>query len=1125
MISSLGALLRISLRRSRSDWPIVLAAGWFCLLAAALLAAGAMYATAVSTAGLQRVLADAPVAEANIEVRLRVPSDLLDDADAAVGQELQAAIEPPGGTLLRTATSDTFALPDQPADEVRNLTVVAHAEGLAEQATLIDGEWPDDRSADGPLPVAVVEDVALALGRGVGDELHLRGRLDATFGVDVRIVGVFRIDDPADPSWWDEPQAVQGVVESERFVTFGPLYTTARHLLRAAPASLDLAWHAYPDVGALTLDAAADLEARVAGLGERLRATLASIVAARPAVTTELPALLAGAQRSLLVSRAGVLLLSVQLVVLAAYAVLLSAGLLMDRRRLDTAMLRSRGAGRRHLLVLAGIEAALLCGVAAAAAPWLAAVGLGAFNVAGPLADIGLRIEPRVSVDAYLAGAAAALLCFAALTLPTLRGGRALSSVQGDKARGPTTGLGQRLGLDVALLAVAGVGLWQLRHYGAPLTRTVQGTLGLDPLLVATPAIGLLAGGVIALRIVPLVALLMERLTVSVRGLVPTLGARQLARRPLRYTRSALLLMLAVALGIFSVSYTWTWTSSQRDQAAFQVGTDVRVTPGTRAESMPRWALDAAYATVPGVEGRVPVDHDDIRLPGSDRTARIVAIDAAAGGAVTRLRADLADGSPEDLLEPLAAAAPEIEAVALPGEPTVLRARASVAIKTLERQELDAATDTLVFVPAEPAEIRDWRGLGLAVVVRDARGLLHRFAADLVPIAAGPQVIEVALGDQVHRRAFAWPLQLLALEVPLSLPEGYQAPEATIALGGVEVAGADGAWQPVDLALATGWRTTSIVYGQPHQDVAVTNWNATLEATTGVAGFRLLPGLDGFGRGASLTFAPAELDRLNDMVVPVVAGDAFLDATAGAVGVEQDLTIDGVRRTIMPIATMRAIPTTDPDTPAVLMDLSTLGLLRFEGNDAVDAADEWWLAVAPEEQTSVAATLRAAPFASWEVATALERGRALATDPVALGIIGALAIGFVAAALFAVVGFMVSAAVSARERVAEFALLRALGLSARQLSVWLSLENAVLAVVSLVAGTVLGLVIAWVVLPFITVTQGAQTPFPPVVVDVPWTAVAVLEGASLVALAGTVLVLAWLLRRAAVASILRIGEE
>ena len=67
-MSSLVAMVQVSLRRSRAAWPIVASAGLICLLAASLLAAGPMYAGAVSIAGLQRVMVDAPVAEANIEV-------------------------------------------------------------------------------------------------------------------------------------------------------------------------------------------------------------------------------------------------------------------------------------------------------------------------------------------------------------------------------------------------------------------------------------------------------------------------------------------------------------------------------------------------------------------------------------------------------------------------------------------------------------------------------------------------------------------------------------------------------------------------------------------------------------------------------------------------------------------------------------------------------------------------------------------------------------------------------------------------------------------------------------------------------------------------------------------------
>jgi hypothetical protein len=714
-----------------------------------------------------------------------------------------------------------------------------------------------------------------------------------------------------------------------------------------------------------------------------------------------------------------------------------------------------------------------------------------------------------------------------ALTLPTARGPRALAGVQGDRARGPTSAIGQRLGLDLALLAVAGVGLWQLRHYGAPLTRTVQGTLGLDPLLVATPAIGLLAGGVVALRIVPLAAQLIERATRRARGLVPALGARQLARRPLRYTRSALLLMLAVALGVFSVSYTWTWSLSQRDQAAFQVGADVRVVPGTSAESMPRWALDSAYGALPGVRDHMPVDHDTLRVGSGDASAQIVAVDAAAAPAIATLRRDLSETALADLLPSLADARPVVEAVPLPGEPDRLRLRVGVEVRQLERLELDPDTGTPVAVPVEPEDVGDWKGLGLGVVLRDARGLLHRFAGESTAIANGPQTIEVAIGTPgaPDGAGFAWPLELLAIQVPVSLPEGFRAPDATLAVADLAVHQDDRAWQPVTLGLTHGWRTTAAFFGRPHQVVAVANEGDALEAATGVAGLQLFPGVDEFGRASVITFAPEALEGLNDLVVPVVASDAFLAASAGAVAESQTLTIDGVRRTQLPTAVIRAIPTTEAGSPTLLMDLPTLSLLRFEGNDAVDGADEWWLSVDPAARPGVVDALERAPFGSRTVVSAEGRNRQLATDPVALGIIGALAIGFAAAALFAIVGFMVSASVSARERVAEFALLRALGLSPGQLSVWLSLENAVLAFVSLVTGSLLGLVIAWVVLPFISVTQGAQAPFPPIDIDIPWGTIAILEVVSLVALAGTVVALAWLLRRTAVASILRMGED
>ena len=82
-----------------------------------------------------------------------------------------------------------------------------------------------------------------------------------------------------------------------------------------------------------------------------------------------------------------------------------------------------------------------------------------------------------------------------------------------------------------------------------------------------------------------------------------------------------------------------------------------------------------------------------------------------------------------------------------------------------------------------------------------------------------------------------------------------------------------------------------------------------------------------------------------------------------------------------------------------------------------------------------------------------------------------------------------------------------------------------LALVSLLAGTGLGLLIGWVALPFVTVTQQATVPFPPVTVSPPWGGVLLLEAIGVVTLAVTVVLLSRLLRRLGIGSTLRMGED
>ena len=177
------------------------------------------------------------------------------------------------------------------------------------------------------------------------------------------------------------------------------------------------------------------------------------------------------------------------------------------------------------------------------------------------------------------------------------------------------------------------------------------------------------------------------------------------------------------------------------------------------------------------------------------------------------------------------------------------------------------------------------------------------------------------------------------------------------------------------------------------------------------------------------------------------------------------------------------------------------------------------------DEAAAVAALTGEPYSVDTLLSRRERTAELTDDPVALGVIGALAIGSIAALVVAIIGFVVSAVVSTRERLNEFALLRALGLSPAQLSAWLTLENAFLLSTGVVAGTGLGLVLSWLVLPFATLTAEARVVVPPILIEIPWLAIGTVHLLAAIALVATVFVIGGILRRVPVSGVLRAGQD
>jgi len=1100
-------------QRSLADWPVVLAAGLLLVCATTLLATGVVYGDAVASGGLHRSILAAPPSTRGVEVALSSEPAAIDGLDAAIRPTIQASIAATGGEIARVVRTGSFADPAIAPDQVHDLTTFTSFDGIEAHATLVEGAWPH-AGAD-PLEATLSEAAATALGLHLGDRLLLVSRLDSSVRVQVVVAGVGRAD-PTDAFWLGDPLEITGTTTEGSFTTRGPLVLREADLvsLGGGRGRIDLSWRAIPNIDALRIDRIDALRNGVDGLAAQFRGLLPASVS--PRVKSALPALLDEVGRSVLVSRSGVILLTIQFAVLAGYSILLVAGMLVERRRSEIALMRSRGASAGHLVAMASLEAAFLAIPAAVVAPWLALGVVGVLGTVGPAAGLGIASSAAIGVSAFIVSALAALACIVALTLPTLFVSASPAGARAAEGRQARTTLPQRLGLDLALVAVAGVALWQLRLYGAPLTRNARGTLGLDPLLVAAPAIGLVGGAVLALRVVPRLAELGERLLVRGRGLVGSLGGRQLARRPLRYTRAALLLMLAAALGTLAAAHAATWGRSQADQATYQAAADVRVVAADYSK-LPTWAAGPLYRSIPGVRRASPVTVAPFDLGRTIRDGRLVGLDPRTVGNVLSPQA-ATSGSPAaaTLLATLAAARPTVATLPLEGDPQRLAVTVDPALEA----------EVLFAEELKPAVLGPKSGtLSVSAILADADGRLFRTATASGTLTTAHQrlvipIVDLSAGVVDGALHPTGPLRLDAIELVIEVTDqvGVFGSVDLVSVETSSAAGGDAGWVAVSVdPRAPGWEWRQI---DQQKDVTFIPTperpgRVSIGHDRPIPGGEVSFGTTTFRLGAGLP---------EDVALPAIASTSFLTQTGNAVGDSLLISSLGVPVRIRILAATDLFAPLDPTVPFVVTDLAAYDAIQLAATGQTRQADEWWLSVDPGQAAAVLDRLRQPSASARSVIGRDELARDLSTDPVPLGLIGILGLGSLAAMLFAGIGFLVSSTVSTSQRLAEFALLRALGLSTGQLALWLSIESIFLLVVGLVAGSVLGLVLAWLVLPFATLTQTGAAPIPAPVVVVPWEAIVPVYLAAVVLFVVSI----WLVRRQLpdirISGVLRAGQ-
>lgn len=1026
---------------------------------------GAVFVTAIVVASLAAALASIATqtlpqaarrqlaASRNTSIAI---SGALDQAQAtadatAIRSALRSSLRPVPFTLYGSLWSDSLGLPTGYGSQPVPLTRAAAPDAIKAQATLIHGSWPGKPAAGQPVPAAIPTAVATRLRLTVGAVLPVRDR-DTDAPARLRVTGVFRPIDPAAPYWRLDIIGSGGAAVAGGFITYGPFVVDPAAFGGAGLQVGAASWVVMPQTARI---AAGNLGARATMITQSESYLRQSPALGGLEVTSALPALLRNLATNLTVARSLLIIGALQLILVAAAAVLLAAHLLAGQRAAESAMLTARGGSRAQLAMLNAAEAVPLAAASVLAGALLGSRLAGLISGTGPLGAAGLRI-PAITPAAWWAAAAGGALCLAAILVPAARPPTP-GAARVERGRQAAVAGAVRAGADVALVALAGLAGWQLHRYSA-VARTGSG-IGVDPVLALAPALALAGGAAVTMRLLPLGARLLDRSARGGKRLVGALASWEISRRPVRHSGPALLAVLAVATGTLALAQWESWRRSASDQAAFATGADVRVD----TQAPVPLGLAATVARAPGVREAMPVARVDAAAAGI-----VLAVDARKAAATVLLRPDQSSLPASSLWRPLiAGAAP---GVAVPGSPARLEIVASLG-------------------PPDPR-------LGSAQVslsVQDAAGLVYSVPAGTLSADGQSHALIASLAPA--RRA-VYPLRLLGISLAYTMPAAPAA-GAVLTFGSVATSAADAgpfngpfargsalrAWHPA----VTSQAATAARLG-PQPGVAEPRISRWLPTASGAQSLSFGPGhgMASLAPGAPVEPVPADLTVTAGAaaaVIPGIATQAFLDATSATVGSVIPITIGGATIPVRIAAAVATFPTvTGPGGALVVDQATTAGMLAAESADPL-AVTEWWLraaAVPPGLPAAATVTDRAAVTA------------ALTGDPLPATPQQALLAVAAGTALLAALGFAVSIAASVTERRSQDALLGALGMSRAARAGQLCAEELILSLPSAACGLLLGALLAKLLVPAVTLTTGATTPIPAPLVEYAWAPAAAL---------------------------------
>ncbi|MEO6116491.1 MAG: FtsX-like permease family protein, partial [Pseudolysinimonas sp.] len=520
-IHSRSWLVGTTLQRSRSQWRLLLVVVAVAILACTLISSLGLLVFATEQGGVRTALTAIPTSQAAIDVQVVHPHVPL----SAARRLVKNAVHKELGESVRYSTSSFARTEPAFVPQIQTssgLTYFGEYDNFRSNTTLVSGQWAEKwPGGTAAIPVAIPEAASQAQGLHLGSTFEIDtspSELTAT------VVGIYRVNAPRSAYWARD--LLNGTGNDPLY--FGPLIAAPGTIgaAKVLIASLDVRFA--PDFNSVTVDQLAPLVGRFADANKAVPSRLDS-VSATVRYTSGLANATSGIASGLTATRSTVVVVSLMLLVLAVAAMGQTARSFNDARAGERQLLRSRGASVGNILALATLEALVIGVVTAAASPPLATLVYRILAAQPAMVAAHMPKDAGLHLTTWLTAAGVSLLFVVVLIAPLLRRSRSFAGGEQSQGRQGSATVFMRSGLDIAIFVLAGVAYWQLVSYHSPVDTSTS--LAVDPILVAGPALVLVAGALLCVRLIPLASKVILRVGARARGSVIPLASWEIGRR------------------------------------------------------------------------------------------------------------------------------------------------------------------------------------------------------------------------------------------------------------------------------------------------------------------------------------------------------------------------------------------------------------------------------------------------------------------------------------------------------------------------------------------------------------------------------------------------------------------